>query len=428
MSSVPSTAYEETEPPSPGEQLRDKETLELLNSTADEQFKIQIGHERDRIRVARDKNLFPQGSLFDWEDAAEANVKYRWLQQGIWDERWANELYKTWKHELQEFQLPAISSKSVVDDGVRKSRTKRKRRYSEIEEEYGETIRDAVDFQNRQSSRPCYQFLYQWCQEREWIKMGLSMEDHDQNASLDSRAYENLKSRWIRDGVWDDDWTSIPGMSWRHERPRKFPSPFEDYRRQDALKAARLEQAERPPRWYFMAPAGPVRIFKRSLSPPVLREATPDLSSPNVLKAVPQRKPSPQERSSTSQKPKETIFPAAARKWTPKTNLDTKGREQDERQTKSAAKQPAVATVTPTRAKPKGPKDRTPQKQRSSSQQPCITESRPVSKQISATRADNRSSIPGSEKEKMTAGATTSRPRRVAASKAIQRMAEATRR
>ena len=49
--------------------------------------------------------------------------------------------------------------------------------------------------------------------------------DHDQQTKVDVRAYENVKSRWIRDGVWDDDWTFVPGTSWRHERPRKALNP-----------------------------------------------------------------------------------------------------------------------------------------------------------------------------------------------------------
>ena len=426
--SVPSTEHEESEPPSPGEQLRDKEINELQNSTADAQFKIQIRHELDRIRVARDKGLLQQRSLFYWEEAAEANVKYRWMQQGIWDERWASQPLKVWKHELQESQPPVSSSKSVKEGGVRKSRTKRKRQDSDLEEEYGEIIRCAVDFQNRQSSRPCYQFLYQLCKEREWIKMGLSMEDQDQNANLDSRAYKNLKSRWIRDGVWDDDWTSIPGTSWRHERPRKFPSPYEEFRKVDARKAVRMEQAERPPRWYFMAPVEPVRITNRFLSPPVLLEAAPDLSSPSVLKAAPQITSSPQDRSTTSQVPKETIFPASARKSTIKAKLNAKSQEQDERQIRSAAKQPTVATVKPTRAKSKGPEGKTPQKQRFKTTQPCDAEPRPVSKQSAATREKNRPSIPTTKTKGMTAGDTAPRPRRAAASKAIQHLTEATRR
>ena len=404
LPSALSTEYEESKPPSPGEQLENKEREELENSRAGAQFQIQILDELDRMHVARDKGLLQQRSLFDWEEAAEANVKYRWMQQGIWDERWASEPTKIWKHELQDSQLPVRPSKSVEDDAVRKSRTKRKRQDSDLEGEYRETIRSAVDFQNRQSSRPCYQFLYQFCKEREWINMGLSMEDQGQSANLDSRAYENLKSRWIRDGLWDDDWTTIPGTWWRHERPQKFQSPYEEIRRVDALKATRIEEAERPPRWYFMAPAEPVRIINHFSSSP------------------------PQDRSTTSQTPKETILPASTCKSTAKAKLNTKSQMQDERQIKSALRNQTITNIKPTRAKPKSRKGGTPQKQRSNTAQPCVAKQRPLSKQVSATRERNPPSVPGAKKKEMTTDTTASRPRRAAAAKALQHLKEATRR
>ncbi|KAL9629711.1 MAG: hypothetical protein Q9164_006758, partial [Protoblastenia rupestris] len=247
VSSVPSTEYEESDPPSPGAQLRDRESKELQNSTAGEQFTIQINDELDRIRAARAMGLLQQPSLSDWEEAAEANVKYRWMRQGIWDDRWDSQPSKIWKHELQHFPPPVGPSKSAIDTEGRRLGTRKKREQSDLEDEYQDTVQSAVDFQNRQSSRPCYQFVHQFCEERRWIKMGFSKHDQDQHANIDTRAYKNLKSRWIRDGIWDDDWTLIPGVSWKHERPRKNAPPQEIFRRIDAHKAVRMEQAERPP-------------------------------------------------------------------------------------------------------------------------------------------------------------------------------------
>lgn len=53
--------------------------------------------------------------------------------------------------------------------------------------------------------------------------MGLCDRGHeqDQQTNFDAKAYEILKSCWIRDGIWDDDWTFVTGTSWRHERPGK---------------------------------------------------------------------------------------------------------------------------------------------------------------------------------------------------------------
>lgn len=196
VSSAPSTVFETGEPPSPSTVLIDKESRELDNSTADSQFYIQIRDEIDRIRAAKDKGLLQQPHIFDLDEAAKVNVEYRWMQQGIWDERWG--YYKIWKHELHDSQS-SVPSKSLKDGGATNWKTGTNRRYSDLysdlKDEYDESIRCAVDFQNQQSSRPCYQFLYQCCQGREWIKLGLSTGDRDQNDNLNTRAYENLKSR-----------------------------------------------------------------------------------------------------------------------------------------------------------------------------------------------------------------------------------------
>lgn len=306
--SVPSTTYEESEPPSPAAQLRDKETKELMNSTAQLQFILQIEDEIDRIHTATDKGLLehPNPNLFDLREAAEANVKYRWIQQGIWDEQWENQPGKIWKHELEDARPPVRPSDSLKG-GVTGMQRRHKRKLSDLENEYHQVVQNAVDNQDRQSSRPCYQFLYQFCQEREWIKMGLSNQDQDQDqdqgqyqqADLDARAYGVVKSRWIRDGVWDDDWTFVPGTSWRHERPRKALDPKGIYRSQDERNAARIELAERPSRWYPMAPAVPLIKLHWPSRQTVFIKAASDLSNPGSFGPSPKEKPSPRDHALT---------------------------------------------------------------------------------------------------------------------------------
>ena len=50
----------------------------------------------------------------------------------------------------------------------------------------------------------------------------------------------------------------IPGIWWRHERPHKYPQVLKSLQRIDAATAARIEEAERPPKWYPMAPERPL--------------------------------------------------------------------------------------------------------------------------------------------------------------------------
>ena len=418
--SVPSTEYEEPEPPTPNAQLQDKESLELENSTADTQFRIQIKEEVGRIRAARDKDLLQHPNLFDLKEAAEANVKYRWIQQGIWDEVWDSQPGKVWKHELQDPLRPMRSSDSVKEGRVTKLETKQKRKHSDLEEEYHEVVRCAVDYQNRQSSRPCYQFLYQFCQEREWIKMGLSKQDQDQQTKLDTIAYESLRSRWIRDGIWDDDWTLIPGTSWRHERPRKTLDPHETYRMEDAYKAARMERVEGPQRWYFMAPAAPLTRIDWPSTLPAYLEAAFDPSSPIALEPSSKVIPPQRDRSMTSQTYRHTDFPGSMLKSTAKAKPNKKGRERDKPRTISAAK---TAIENPTSANSK----RNPlQKHKVNTSQPCVAESRPVKRRIPANKEKNHPGIPAVRHKETANNATASRPRRAAALKAMKNLVKAT--
>ena len=423
--SVPSTDYEESEPPSPGAQLRDKEENELRNSRPDAQFRIQVDDELGRIRAARDNELLQQPNLVDWKEAAEANVKYRWRQQGIWDERWASQPRKIWKHELRDSPSPVRSSKSVKDGGVPELRTKRKRQSCDLEEEYQEIVRCAIGFQDRQSSRPCYQFIYQFDKEREWIKMGLSTQHQDQHANIDMRAYENLKSRWIRDCIWDDDWALIPGTSWRHERPPKVPTSLEMFRRADAQKAAAMERAERPPRWYFMAPSleysttAPLTITNRPSDPPVSLKASVGTASLNVVESSSRVVPSPGDGSPTSRSPQHTEFPGSMRKSKAKAKPNAKDQDHDEPQTRSAAKK---KTVKPAKI---NSKKKAPQKQKVKISSPCITESRPVKIRTSGNKEKKCPPILVEKQGETPKDAIASRPRRAAASKAMKNLTKA---
>lgn len=36
---------------------------------------------------------------------------------------------------------------------------------------------------------------------------------------IGARAYENVKSTWIKQKIWDRRWSGMPGMIWIHEEP-----------------------------------------------------------------------------------------------------------------------------------------------------------------------------------------------------------------
>lgn len=411
VSSVPSTAYDESQPPSPGEQLRDKEGKELERSTADAQFVTQIEDEEGRIRAARDKNLLQHPDSFDLEEAAEANVKYRWIQQGIWDKRWDGQPYKRWKHELKIPQPLARLSKIVKKNMLE---TKQRRKHADLEEEYHEIVRCAVDYQSQQSSRPCYQFLYQVCQQREWIKMGLSEQDQDrdQETDLDTRAYEVVKSRWVRDDIWDDDWTFVPGTSWRHERPRKAPDPHGTYRWDNDYKAANIERAERPPRWYFMAPTAPLTRINWPPIWPGSPEAASNPSSPSTSEPTSKVTPPAQDRTDTLRTYQST------RNSTAKAERSPKRQKRNEPQTNYGAH-----TTTPNPASTH-PEEEAFQEQKAKASQPIVAEVKPVKKQASTNKEKHRPPTPATIQKETLDDAAAPRPRRAAALQATNKIAK----
>ena len=420
VSSVPSTTFEESNPPSPGEQLRDKESRESGNSEADEQFAIQITDEMERIRAARDMGLLQQPILSDCREAAETNVRYRWICQGIWDYRWDNRHGKIWKHELQYFRPPAAPSKYAKDTESRRLGTKKQREYSDLEEEYQDNVKSAVDFQNWQSSRPCYQFAHQFCDERQWIKLGLSKHDQDQHANLDTRAYNDLKSRWIRDGIWDDDWTLIPGVWWKHERPMKNLHPQGLFRESEAIKAARMEKAERPPDWYFMAPEKPLKIFRPEDIPPF-----EDISGPygpygrRIFESSPEITPPRRDQSVTSRISNEVGNSRSTRQSTVKAQPNAVGQEHHKRPTRSPAKKSIVNNTTTKRnGKP-------PRKQKIQTPQSRTAKPRPPRERTSA-KGETIHPLIQETKNQIHNDTRFPRPRRVAALEAMKKLTRAT--
>ncbi len=404
--SVPTTTYEESESPSPNAQLQFKETEELEHSSADAQFVIQIEDELGRIRAAREKGLLQQPDFFDSREAAEANVKYRWIQQGIWDERWESLPHKEWKHELQDRQSSMTPSGSVEACGDTDLRRMHKRKHSELVEGYHELVRRAVDYQNRQSSRPCYQFLYQFCQEREWIKLGLIDQDQDQQTNLDTTAYEIVKSRWTRDGIWDNDWTFVPGTSWRHERPRKTLDPRGTYRSHDAYKAARIEKAECPPRWYSMAPTALLtRINWLSVR-----------SDPSTLEPSSKVRPFPREKSMKSRTHGHTVSTRSTRNSVAKAEPSPNDQEHDRSREKSTANE---AFVNPTST---SPKKKALQKRKGNTSQPCIAESKPSRKRNLVNKEKRGPPTPLVRQNETATDLAASRPRRAAALKAMKNL------
>jgi len=231
------------------------ETDHLHNSSVFGQFSWQSIDEEDRMRLAKGRGFFEPPLGFDWTRAAEENVKYRWIEQGIWNEQWgSNPIGGFWKHE-KVFLPPLAAKPSEVNPQPRPNAVSTPKKRKRL-------VTDADDLQNsapeicnsveRDASRPCHQFAYQFRKEREWVMMGLS--DREEHEDIDAAAYRNVKARWIDFGIWDSKWAQLPGVSWKHERPCKYPisSTWRQQQEHAKRKAEILEN--QPPRTYFVPP------------------------------------------------------------------------------------------------------------------------------------------------------------------------------
>ncbi|RDA90514.1 hypothetical protein CP533_0840 [Ophiocordyceps camponoti-saundersi (nom. inval.)] len=177
-----------------------------------------------------------------------ATIKQRWINQGIWSPEW-NVLDMPgdqWKHESGISQVHPTESNvgntTYLLRTLREPRTRGERRNSigimrqvlenrqsaGTESEMVEAAnillkmkrRDerstARSIEEREASRPLYQFVHQLRQETRRISAVARPTD-----CIDVMAYDNIKKAWIENGLWDKNWGNTPGMKWKHEQPLK---------------------------------------------------------------------------------------------------------------------------------------------------------------------------------------------------------------
>jgi hypothetical protein len=134
--------------------------------------------------------------------------KKRWVEQGIWNDRWngpnkwgwkTEELVSGWKHEEPELETETEETTLQRSD----------------EEKLRAAERRATRKREREASRPFHQFVYQVSKERERIQV----ETATTSADINARAYETVNKTWMDQGIWNRKWGILPGMSWKHEAP-----------------------------------------------------------------------------------------------------------------------------------------------------------------------------------------------------------------
>jgi hypothetical protein len=187
-----------------------------LKSTPGSQYAYQWRMERERLieqverRFSRRKETLPYNPKFDLTTNAENNVKARWIEQGIWNDKWNNTGRPSahWKHKEPPQPEPEPTSPVVSIFGPPRPPKRPEVITEEQLASYEREIR---------ASRPYYQFLFQVSKEREWIEDELQSGIVD----IDAKAYENVKNSWVKQKIWNPSWGNMPGMTWNHEEPEE---------------------------------------------------------------------------------------------------------------------------------------------------------------------------------------------------------------
>ena len=196
-------------------------------------------------------------------------VKKQWIEQGIWKDEWSRFLLGDdrggfWGHEEPPSKYDVLRPVDPTQHQVDKNPS----RLFCGPQPKPATV--AVKL-NREASRPIRMFFYQIKQERKRIlerrrtvaedkaivkkknvkdlellaiqKYGdqeilealaierdlaeeaeaeakaANEETEDDHIDLNSQAYERVKESWIRRNIWMEEWTVLPGRTWKHEYP-----------------------------------------------------------------------------------------------------------------------------------------------------------------------------------------------------------------
>ncbi|KAJ5808877.1 hypothetical protein N7474_010146 [Penicillium riverlandense] len=201
---------------------KDRETSRPYNQFDDQVAEVEA-HIIEEFENRRLK--LPIGTNF--KKLAHETVKQRWVEQGIWRDEWKNGPQTRWMHE-EPLELPsateadadAAPSLNIFSSGPAKPDSAMGHLNREKEHQHGPRQQDQLKHK-REASRPLPQFIYQISLECKRIQddLGNEITTTSAPADINTKAYENVRRIWIKRGIWDAEWVTLPGLSWKHERP-----------------------------------------------------------------------------------------------------------------------------------------------------------------------------------------------------------------
>ncbi|XXG94773.1 hypothetical protein Hte_001031 [Hypoxylon texense] len=216
------------EPLNEEQKRREEQRWQLIRenraSLPSNQFADQCHEEEQRILGADGSATLPDETRLaslEIRKLAKETIKNRWVEQGIWSDKWKDADVWRWKHEEPLELEPELENNLGTEDTTHKSSSPRKmrtlypRQPTTSEKQRATSERRAMLEWEREQSRPYYQFIFQVLKECERIQNGVLLVSD--SPDINSRAYENVKNTWVRRGIWNRKWGVLPGMVWKHE-------------------------------------------------------------------------------------------------------------------------------------------------------------------------------------------------------------------
>jgi hypothetical protein len=222
------TRSQSPNPPNEEQRHRQERRMQLgrerVASQPYNQFEHQISDEKKRIMEADLDRTRRLRVGDDPDKIAYESVKKRWVEQGIWNNKWNQFASGRWKHEELEVESesetdPEVEPSSPLFSFSPKQPQPKPRRPKSDDEKRRIAERRVVQDREREASRPYHQFVYQISTERERIQEESRSREGADTTDINTRAYENVKNTWAKRGIWNKRWGVLPGMSWKHEQP-----------------------------------------------------------------------------------------------------------------------------------------------------------------------------------------------------------------
>ena len=190
------------------------------------QFMVQRNAEHKRLNgvLEEEFSLFVPKSHIG--KVAEAIVRNRWIEQGIWNSEWEGEEPSTddWKHENPfeyESKPENLDSATLPSDrSVPSDESSSDLEHLSLAGEAARPFKDMTMLKrDHELTRPNHQFYYQLEQERQRLQAGRSSTDFTRwvTINMDQEAYNAVKNKWLEHGIWDARWGFFPGDKWKHE-------------------------------------------------------------------------------------------------------------------------------------------------------------------------------------------------------------------